>query len=136
MSERAHAGKSRSNHSECGSELWSLKTLSDPQRFSVRLRPTSTTVAAINARPMPSPTPTTRSTPYERRVWQVRAQLVEFKLEADGDIHLALFDKGQLHDRGDAASGMLALNDSCSARDRRGAEPLRSSRAAARVGKR
>jgi hypothetical protein len=94
MSERAHAAKNRSNHSACGRELWNLKTLSDPQRFLVRLRPTSTTVTAINARPMPSPTPTTRNGVYERRVWRVMAQIVEFKLEADGDIHLALFDKG------------------------------------------
>jgi hypothetical protein len=44
---------------------------------------------------MPSPIPTTRNTLYERRVWRVRAQIVEFKLEADDDIHLALFDTGR-----------------------------------------
>jgi hypothetical protein len=80
--------------SACGVELWSLKTLSDPQRKLVKLRPRNTTIAAIDALPMPSSAPTTRSTGYERRVWRVRAQIVQFKLEEDSDIHLILFDRG------------------------------------------
>jgi hypothetical protein len=51
----------------CGVELWSLKTLSDPQRRLVNPHPRNTTVAAINALPMPRPTPRTRNTVYERR---------------------------------------------------------------------
>jgi hypothetical protein len=91
----ADASTNRHAHVDCGAELWSLKTLSDPQKALVRLRPTSTTVAAINDRSiMPNPTPTTRNTPYEQRVWRVRAQIVEFKLEADDDIHLVLFERG------------------------------------------
>jgi hypothetical protein len=78
----------------CGVELWSLKTLSDPQRALVKLRPKSTSVAAINRLPMPHPTPSTRKTVFERRVWRVRAQIVEYKLEDDQDIHLVLFDRG------------------------------------------
>jgi hypothetical protein len=73
-------------HSEkavaCGKELWNLKTLSDPQRKLVRLRPRNTTVAAIDKHGMPRPTPTTRSTPYARRVWQLKAQITEYRLEA------------------------------------------------------
>jgi hypothetical protein len=80
--------------SACGVELWPLKTLSDPQRKLVRLRPRNTTIAAIDALPMPSSAPTTRSNGYERRVWRVRAQIVQFKLEEDSDIHLILFDRG------------------------------------------
>src|SRR5438552_14305806 len=80
--------------SACGVELWSLKTLSDPQRKLVKLRPRNTTIALIDARPMPHPAPTTRSTGYQRRVWQVVAQIVQFKGEDDSDIHLVLFDKG------------------------------------------
>jgi hypothetical protein len=90
----AEASTNRHDRVACGVELWSLKTLSDPQKALVRLRPISTTVAAINARPKPNPTPTTRNTLYERRVWRVRAQIVEFKLEADDDIHLVLFERG------------------------------------------
>src|SRR5437868_336741 len=42
---------------------------------------------------MPKPTPTRRTNLYERRVWRVSAQITEFKLEADDDIHLVLFGK-------------------------------------------
>jgi hypothetical protein len=79
----------------CGVELWSLKTLSDPQRRLVNLHPRNTSVAAINALPRPYPTPTTRSTVYERRAWRVKAQIVQFKLEDDSDIHLVLFWGGR-----------------------------------------
>lgn len=79
--------------SACGVELWPLKTLSDPQRKLVKLRPRNTTIAAIDRLPMPSSAPTTRSNGYERRVWRVTAQIVQFKLEEDSDIHLILFDR-------------------------------------------
>jgi hypothetical protein len=77
----------------CGVELWSLKTLSDPQRRLVRLSPRTTTVRAINARPMPSSPPRRRDR-FERQVWHVKAQIVEYRLEDDGDIHMVLFDRG------------------------------------------
>jgi hypothetical protein len=79
----------------CGVELWALKTLSDPQRRLVNLHPRNTTIAAINALPMPHPTPTTRNTAFERRTWRVKAQIVQFKLEDDSDIHLILFWQGR-----------------------------------------
>jgi hypothetical protein len=60
----------------------------------VNLHPRNTTVAAINAIPMPHPTPTSRNTVYERRTWRVKAQIVQFKLEEDSDIHLILFSNG------------------------------------------
>ncbi len=77
----------------CGVELWPLKTLSDPQRRLVRLSPRTTTVRAINARPMPSSPPRRRDR-FERQVWHVKAQIVEYRLEDDGDIHMVLFDRG------------------------------------------
>jgi hypothetical protein len=36
--------------------------------------------------------PRHRSTDFSRRVWRVTAQITEFKLEGDSDIHLVLFD--------------------------------------------
>src|SRR5205814_7205346 len=71
----------------CGVELWSLKTLSDPQRFAVNLHPRNTTITAINALRMPHPTPRTRNTLYERRAWRGQAQIVQFKLEGESDTH-------------------------------------------------
>jgi hypothetical protein len=77
----------------CGSEPWAKKTLSDPQRNLVNLRPRATTVAAIN-RLRPPAVLTLARAAYERRVWRVTAQIVEYKLEADQDVHLVLFDHG------------------------------------------
>jgi hypothetical protein len=78
----------------CNVRLKGLKTLSDPQRKLVNLHPKNTTAAATNALPQPHPTPKTRSTDFSRRVWRVTAQITEFKLECDSDIHLVLFDGG------------------------------------------
>ena len=78
----------------CGSRLRALKTLSDPGRRLIYLRPRPTTIAEVNARAMPGRTPTWRSRGYARHVWELVAQIVEYKLEADGDIHLILFDGG------------------------------------------
>jgi hypothetical protein len=69
-----------------------LGTLSDPQRNLVRLRPTATTIAAIDRLARPRPTPTTRATGFQRHVWRVRAQIVEYRLGADGDVELVLYD--------------------------------------------
>src|SRR5919204_761 len=76
----------------CGWGARALQTLSDAQRDAVRLRPTGTTVAAINALPRPRRTPSTRTTEFQRRVWRVRAQIVEYKLEPDAAVHLVLYD--------------------------------------------
>jgi hypothetical protein len=76
----------------CDPDNLGLKTLSDPQRDLVRLRPKATTIAAIDRLARPHPTPTTRATAFQRRVWRVRGQIVEYRLEADGDLELVLFD--------------------------------------------
>jgi hypothetical protein len=54
----------------------------------------NTTIPAINALPQPHPTPKTRSTDFSRRVWRMTAQITEFKVEGDSDIHLVLFGDG------------------------------------------
>ena len=69
-----------------------LETLSDVQRNLVRLQPKATTVAAIDRLARPRPTPATRATGFQRRVWRVRGQIVEYRLEADGDLDLVLYD--------------------------------------------
>lgn len=87
-------GRDEESSEGCNVRLKGLKTLSDPQRNRVNLRPKDTTLAAINALPQPHPTPTTRSTPFERQVWRVTVQITQFKAEGDSDIHLVLFDGG------------------------------------------
>jgi hypothetical protein len=75
----------------CGGALWRLKTFSDPGRASVRLTPSSTTIAAITGRPFPRPLPRKRRTAFQRQTWQVVAQLTAFRLETGG-IRLVLVD--------------------------------------------
>lgn len=79
----------------CEADAAGLKTLSDPQRSLVRLRPTVTTIAAIDRLTRPHPTPTRRTTRFQRHVWRLRAQIVEYRLEQDGDIDLVLYDAGR-----------------------------------------
>jgi hypothetical protein len=78
----------------CDVPLKALRTLTDPQRNLVNLRPTDTTVGAINALAQPHPTPRARSTDFSRRVWRVVAQITEFRLAGDRAIQLVLFDAG------------------------------------------
>jgi len=89
----AAGAPTRAAQALCGSERWALKTLSDPQRNLVNLRPRTTTVAAINNRRPPAVL-TGRRDAFERQVWRVTVQIVEDKLEADSDIHLVLFGHG------------------------------------------
>jgi hypothetical protein len=76
----------------CGSALGDLKTLSDPGRNLVFFRPQATTIAAVNRRAMPAPTPTVRTRGFERHVWRVAAQITQYRLDDDGAIQLILFD--------------------------------------------
>ena len=76
----------------CKADATGLETLSDPQRNLVRLAPKPTTVAAIDHLPRPRATPRTRSTGFQRHVWRVRGQIVEYRLEPDGDVDLVLYD--------------------------------------------
>jgi hypothetical protein len=75
----------------CGGELWRLKTLSDPGRKAVQLDPGETTIAAIGKRPFPRPLPKTRRTAFQRHVWQVVAQITQYRVETGG-IRLELYD--------------------------------------------
>jgi hypothetical protein len=77
--------------SRCGGQLWRLKTLSDPRRKLVQLQPKRTTIAAIGERPFPRPVPKTRRTPFQRQVWEVVAQITQYRVETGG-IRLILYD--------------------------------------------
>jgi hypothetical protein len=75
----------------CGVERWAVKTLSDPDRERVQLRPINTTVEALVAMPRPaSPSAIGRAAPVEVTVYRVEATLLSLFAEADGDYHLVL----------------------------------------------
>ena len=77
----------------CGGQLWRLKTLSDVARKSVRLKPESTTIAALSEQASPRTVPTRRQTRFQRQAWEVVAQVTAYRLESEG-IRLVLFDGG------------------------------------------
>jgi hypothetical protein len=93
VADHSQGARSAPVQTACGSELWALKTLSDPLRRRVNLRPRATTIAAINARRMPARAPRRRDA-FERQVWRVSAQIVEYRLEDDQDIDLVLYGGG------------------------------------------
>jgi hypothetical protein len=75
----------------CGS-LRDLETLSDRGSSLIFFRPQPTTIAAINRRQIPLPTPTVRTRGFARHVWRVAAQITQYRLDPDGAIHLILYD--------------------------------------------
>jgi hypothetical protein len=75
----------------CGVERWSVKTLSDPAASQVSFAHRATTVDFLRSRADPHARPSTpRLSGVERTTYRVSAQLVEFKREADQDIHLVI----------------------------------------------
>jgi len=77
----------------CGSDRWSVKTLTDPYRDSVSSAVEPTSVAALVDLPQPRESrPQLGRLPLERRTFRVRAVLVDQRFQDDGDIHLVLAD--------------------------------------------
>jgi len=71
-----------------------MRTLSDPDRRLVKLRPRNTTIAKLAGPDAPDPVPTRRRTAFQRQAWQVVAQIVRFRVDQDGFVELVLFDGG------------------------------------------
>jgi hypothetical protein len=68
-----------------------VKTLSDPDRERVQLRPVDTTIEALVAAPRPVVlSPVARADPVEVTVYRVEARLLWLFTEVDGDYHLVL----------------------------------------------
>ena len=75
----------------CGVERWSVKTLTDPEASQVNLTPTPSTVEDLTALPVPDGFGRDAGRlPPELQTYTVAATLVEFKEEADSDIHLVI----------------------------------------------
>jgi hypothetical protein len=77
----------------CPVERGPVKEGSDADRFHVSTTVVKTSVAYLRARPKPSHYPRNyRVTSAELHTYQVTAYLTQYKIEADGDIHLVLKD--------------------------------------------
>jgi hypothetical protein len=78
-------------------ERWEVKTLSDPDVGKVRInRVVNTTVARLRlSKPNVTIGTDTPRLSTERTVYRLTAELVEAKIEADGDVHLVITVPGQ-----------------------------------------
>ena len=76
----------------CGGSLWKLMTLSDTGRKAVAWSPASTTVGDIAKLSAPSRVATSRSTSFQKQVWQLTAVVQSFRMASNGEIILELFD--------------------------------------------
>jgi len=79
----------------CGVERWPVKTGTDADRYKVKTGTTiETTISYLRSRPKPSSYPNNnRIVPVELTRYHVSsATLTQYKIEADGDIHLVVKD--------------------------------------------
>lgn len=74
----------------CGSDRWTVKTMTDADWRRVELRAVPTTIQALNRLPRPARRPAARRTPAELRTYCVDAWLVGIRPQDDGDLHLEL----------------------------------------------
>jgi len=76
---------------QCGVERWDVKTMTDSAAEQVNLTPAFATVEQLTALPVPEEfSGNAERLPPEFQTYTVRATLVEFKEEADDDIHLVI----------------------------------------------
>jgi hypothetical protein len=77
----------------CGTDRWSIKTLTDRDRDRIDFTVRPATVAALGRLRAPaSRHPTRRNSVHERRVYCVEAFVIEARPQEDGDLHLSLID--------------------------------------------
>jgi hypothetical protein len=75
----------------CGSERWSVKTLSDPAAKNLKITPLPATVEFLRALPVPGPLALhTPRYPQELQIYTVHATVKGAKLEADSDFHVVI----------------------------------------------
>jgi hypothetical protein len=76
---------------QCGVERWAVKTLSDPDRDRVQLRPVDATIEMLVALQRPIVlSPVARAYPVEVTSYRVEARLLWLFTEGDHDYHLVL----------------------------------------------
>jgi len=75
----------------CGGTLWRMKTFSDRERGRVDMKPRFTYISDIAKRPPPYPLPRSRRTGFQRQVYEVLAQITEYRLDGN-ELRLVLYD--------------------------------------------
>jgi hypothetical protein len=74
----------------CGVERWEEKTLTDQRASLINLTLRNTTVDALRRRKVVRDPEGYRALGVERTVYRVKARLIGFKTEDDGDVHLVI----------------------------------------------
>ncbi len=75
----------------CGTDRWTVKTLSDPDRDQVDLVPVDATLEQLVRMERPTERPDFgRVPPAETTVYRVRGYLASWSNQADGDVHVVL----------------------------------------------
>ena len=86
------------NTGNCGVDRWEVKTLSDIGARKVSSKVEDTTVKWLTSQKNPISSkgtpPKNRLAPFEYRTFRVRAQVIGYKLETDGDFHIVIADPG------------------------------------------
>lgn len=78
---------------QCGTERWTVKTLSDPDAPKVTFSPQDATIGSLVSQTRPASLPeNARVSPIETQTFRVPGRLVGFKLEDDQDIHIVIAD--------------------------------------------
>jgi len=89
----ALAGHAHFSTQVCGTERWPIKTLQDPAGRKLSLQTvTKTTASALRAKPIQRGLRGSRGRGVESTQYEIRARLVEAKVEDDSDIHLVVSD--------------------------------------------
>lgn len=85
-------GATSSPSVSCGTERWSIKTGTDPEAKNINLGTISdVTVHEMVSFPKPADLPpTVRIQPVETSYVRLTATLKEYKVEADGDVHMVI----------------------------------------------
>jgi len=77
----------------CGTQRWSVKTLSDADRDKVHFAPSEVTVGWLASQKPPAHLlANRRAAPIETQTYKIRALLVGYKLEKDEDFHVVVAD--------------------------------------------
>jgi hypothetical protein len=80
----------------CGTERWAVKTLSDPDSEKIDFNLKEETVSYLRGLPRPSGALASRRKGVETTTFKVRASLVGYKNENDGDFHVVIADADHL----------------------------------------
>lgn len=77
---------------QCGKERWDIKDLNDAHAKKVNFTPVVRTVAQLLQLPVVVPTRNEARRSDERTTYRVHCELVRYKLETDGDVHMVIRD--------------------------------------------